>query len=41
MNFFEQQAVARRTSARLVFLMAVAIAGIVLAVDAVGWVATQ
>ena len=41
MNFFEQQAVARRTSARLVFLMAVAIAGIVLAVDAVVWVATQ
>ena len=30
MNFFEQQAAARRTSTRLVLLMALAIAGIVL-----------
>ena len=41
MNFFEQQAAARRTSTRLVILMALAIAGIVLAVDGVVWVATQ
>ena len=41
MNFFEQQAAARRTSTRLVLLMALAIAGIVLAVDGVVWVATQ
>ena len=41
MNFFEQQAAARRTSTRLVILMALAIAGIVLAVEGVVWVATQ
>ena len=41
MNFFEQQAAARWTSTRLVLLMALAIAGIVLAVDGVVWVATQ
>lgn len=34
MNFFEQQAAARRGSGRLVLLFAVAVAGIVLAVDA-------
>ncbi|MBJ6982445.1 M48 family metalloprotease [Luteimonas sp. MC1572] len=33
MNFFEQQARARRTSSRLVILFALAVAGIVLAVD--------
>ena len=41
MNFFEQQAAARRTSTRLVFLFALAVAGIVLAVDVVAWIATQ
>ncbi|GHB99761.1 M48 family metallopeptidase [Thermomonas carbonis] len=41
MNFFEQQAAARRTSARLVILMLLAVGGIVLAVDGVVWVATQ
>jgi len=35
MNFFEQQARARRSSARLVLLFALAVAAIVLAVDAV------
>ncbi len=33
MNFFEQQARARRSSSRLVFLFALAVAGIVLAID--------
>ena len=41
MNFFEQQAAARRTSSRLVILFALAVIAIVLAVDAVVWVATQ
>lgn len=41
MNFFEQQAAARRTSARLVVLMTLAVIGIVLAVVGVVWVATQ
>ena len=41
MNFFEQQAVARRTSSRLVILFALAVVAIVLAVDGVVWVATQ
>ena len=41
MNFFEQQAAARRTSMRLVLLLALAVAGIVLAVDVVVWTATQ
>ncbi|RZA16415.1 MAG: peptidase M48 Ste24p, partial [Lysobacteraceae bacterium] len=40
MNFFEHQAAARRSSARLVLLFALAVAGIVLAVDLVAWVAT-
>ncbi|QNP41235.1 M48 family metallopeptidase [Lysobacter solisilvae (ex Woo and Kim 2020)] len=37
MNFFEHQATARRHSFRLVLLFAVAVAGIVLAVDAAAW----
>ena len=41
MNFFEHQAAARRTSAWLVALFALAVAGIVLAVDAVAWIATR
>jgi Zn-dependent protease with chaperone function len=41
MNFFEHQAAARRTSTRLVLLFALAVAGIVLAVDAAAWVATR
>ena len=41
MNFFEQQAAARRTSSRLVILFALAVVAIVLAVDGVVWVATQ
>lgn len=41
MNFFEQQAAARRTSTRLVILLALAVVAIVLAVDGVVWVATQ
>ena len=41
MNFFEQQAAARRNSSRLVILLALAVVGIVLAVDGVVWVATQ
>ena len=41
MNFFEHQAAARRTSAWLVVLFALAVLGIVLAVDAVAWVATR
>lgn len=41
MNFFEQQAAARRTSSRLVNLFALAVVAIVLAVDGVVWVATQ
>jgi Zn-dependent protease with chaperone function len=41
MNFFEQQAAARRTSTRLVVLMVLAVACIVLAVDGVVWLATQ
>jgi Zn-dependent protease with chaperone function len=40
MNFFEHQAAARRASMRLVVLFALAVAGIVLAVDAVAWIAT-
>ncbi len=40
MNFFEHQAVARRTSTRLVLLFGLAVVGIVLAVDAATWVAT-
>ncbi len=40
MNFFERQAAARRASTRLVVLFALAVAGIVLAVDAAVWVAT-
>ena len=41
MNFFEHQAAARRNSSRLVLLFALAVAGIVLAVDAATWVATR
>ena len=41
MNFFEHQAAARRTSAWLVALFALAVTGIVLAVDAVAWIATR
>ena len=41
MNFFEQQAAARRTSSRLVILLALAVIAILLAVDGVVWVATQ
>lgn len=41
MNFFEHQAAARRTSAWLVALFALAVASIVLAVDAVAWIATR
>ena len=41
MNFFEHQAAARRTSSRLVILFGLAVVGIVLAVDAVTWVATR
>lgn len=41
MNFFEHQAAARRTSTRLVILFGLAVVGIVLAVDAVTWVATR
>ena len=41
MNFFEHQAAARRTSARLVILFALAVTGIVLAVDAVAWFGTR
>jgi len=41
MNFFEHQAAARRTSSRLVILLALAVAAIVLAVDGVVWVATH
>ncbi len=33
MNFFEHQAAARRNSSRLVLLFALAVAGIVIAVD--------
>jgi Zn-dependent protease with chaperone function len=38
MNFFEHQAAARRASTRLVVLFAMAVAGIVLAVDFAAWV---
>ena len=41
MNFFEHQAAARRASAWLVVLFALAVACIVLAVDAVAWIATR
>ncbi|HWS77147.1 MAG TPA: peptidase M48 Ste24p, partial [Thermomonas sp.] len=41
MNFFERQAAARRTSSRLVLLFALAVIGIVAAVDLVAWVATR
>jgi Zn-dependent protease with chaperone function len=41
MNFFEHQAAARRTSAWLVVLFALAVAGIVLAVDLVAWATTR
>jgi Zn-dependent protease with chaperone function len=37
MNFFERQAQARRTSTRLVLLFALAVAGIVVAVDLAAW----
>ncbi|MFC5569771.1 M48 family metallopeptidase [Lysobacter yangpyeongensis] len=37
MNFFEHQAAARRNSSRLVLLFVLAVAGIVLAVDAAAW----
>jgi len=37
MNFFEHQAAARRTSTRLVVLFALAVLGIVVAVDAAAW----
>ena len=40
MNFFEQQAAARRGSGRLVLLFALAVAGIVLVVDLVTLVFT-
>src|SRR4249919_3994416 len=39
MNFFEHQAAARRTSTRLVVLFALAVAGIVIAVDLAAYVA--
>ena len=39
MNFFERQAQARRTSTRLLVLFALAVVGIVLAVDAAVWLA--
>jgi Zn-dependent protease with chaperone function len=41
MNFFEHQAAARRTSTRLVVLFALAVLGIVFAVDVVAWAATR
>ena len=41
MNFFEQQAAARRNSSRLVILLGLAVIAIVLAVDGVVWIATQ
>ena len=41
MNFFEHQAAARRTSAWLVVLFALAVAGIVFAVDVVAWATTR
>ncbi|BCT92774.1 Zn-dependent protease [Lysobacter helvus] len=37
MNFFERQAAARRSSSRLVLLFALAVAGMVLAVDGAAW----
>ena len=40
MNFFEQQAAARRNSSRLVVLFALAVIGIVAAVDLATWAAT-
>ena len=40
MNFFERQAQARRTSTRLLVLFALAVVGIVLAVDAAVWLAS-
>ena len=40
MNFFEHQAAARRNSSRLVLLFALAVAGIVIAVDLAAYVAT-
>lgn len=40
MNFFQHQAAARRTSSRLVILFALAVVGIVVAVDLATWVAT-
>ncbi|MDQ3230139.1 MAG: M48 family metalloprotease, partial [Pseudomonadota bacterium] len=39
MNFFEHQAAARKTSTRLVVLFALAVIGIVLAVDFAAWLA--
>ena len=39
MNFFEHQAAARRTSTRLIILFALAVIGMVLAVDFAAWVA--
>ena len=41
MNFFERQAAARRASSRLVLLFALAVLGIMLAVDVVVWLVTQ
>jgi len=41
MNFFEHQAAARRASTRLVVLFALAVVGIVLAVDVVAWATTR
>lgn len=41
MNFFEQQAAARRASSRLVVLFVLAVVAIVGTVDLVGWVATR
>ncbi len=41
MSFFEHQAAARRASARLMLLFALAVAGVVLAVDAGVWLVTQ
>ncbi|QIL19972.1 M48 family metallopeptidase [Thermomonas sp. HDW16] len=40
MNFFEQQAAARRHSSRLVLLFALAVVGIVIAVDIATWATT-
>ena len=39
MNFFERQAAARRSTSRLVLLFALAVIGIVCAVDFAAWLA--